>query len=219
MKPDERIRALLERLLADGEAVIATRYAVGGYIAPQPSRVSLREFAEWRASGRLLVSLLGDYGAPWQATLLKDEENTISAALMTQGTFQSIKHALDEGLLVRYDDLVFAEAFAHLLDQAEYLLDQGFSIASGVLLRAVLEERLNRLCSRNGVTVSKPRPTINDYNAALYKAQVYDKVTLKHVESMAAIGNEAAHATGAVSKTDIERLRRDVSEFLQRFVA
>src|ERR1039458_7450598 len=98
-----------------------------------------------------------------------------------------------EGVLLQLEDLVLADAFANLLEQAKYLLGQGYFLASGVILRAVLEERLRRLSDRHGLTLSKPKPTLSDYNTELYRAGVYGKVTFKDVESLVAVGNAAAH--------------------------
>jgi len=94
---------------------------------------------------------------------------------------------------------------------------QGYIIASGVILRAVLEERLKLLCDRNLCVPAKQRPTIVDYNTELYKKLVYDKLTMKLVESMAAVGNDAAHTNPQLSKDDVGRFKRDLFDFLQKF--
>ncbi len=103
------------------------------------------------------------------------------------------------------------------MDQAEYLFNQGYILASGVISRAVLEERLKKLCDQNNCQPAKQRPTIIDYNTNLYKDQVYDKIIFKNVDSMAAIGNDVAHNKPNVKKEDVERLLHDLNSFLQRF--
>ncbi len=71
----------------------------------------------------------------------------------------------------------------------------------------------------NNCQPTKQRPTINDYNTILYKAKVDDKIMFKNVDSMAAIGNDAAHNNPDLKKEDVEseRLLRDLNSFLQRF--
>jgi hypothetical protein len=128
-----------------------------------------------------------------------------------------IKESLDTGLIVKFEDLVFAEAFSDLFEQAEYLLEQSYFLASGVILRAILEERLKLLCERNGCMPNKKCSTINDYNQSLYKDKVYDKIIFKNVDAMATIGNDAAHNNLNLEKKDVERLLRDISDFLLRF--
>jgi hypothetical protein len=117
---------------------------------------------------------------------------------------------------VRFEDIVFAEAFSNLIEQAEYLLDKGHYLAAGVLFRAVLEEKLRRLTETHGLILNKERPTISDFNQALYKANIYDKIILKNVDAMTVIGNEAAHNTGQLQMADVERLHSSLVDFLQR---
>ena len=102
---------------------------------------------------------------------------------------------MDEGLLVKYEDLIFAEAFADLYEQGQHLFSQGYFLAAGVVFRAVLEEHLRHLCERNECTPVKEKPTINDLNMALYKCDspVYEKSVMLHVTALAAVGNDAAH--------------------------
>jgi hypothetical protein len=219
MSATVRIAGLVQTLLTEGEAVLSTKFLAGRntFSSPPKSFVDLQAFAKWRASCRLLINLLGDLGTPWKEALMKEERNLLGVALSTQGTLQAIQAAINDDLLLRFEDLVFAEAFADLMEQAEYLLEQGYFLASGVLLRAVLEERLKRLCGSHSVETGRERPTINDYNQALYTKRVYDKVTFKQVDTMAAVGNDAAHNNSDLTKPSVEHFRRDLTEFLQRF--
>ena len=136
---------------------------------------------------------------------------------MTQGTLKAIRVSASEGLLLELQDLILADAFTNLVEQAEYLLDQGYFLASGALLRAVLEERLRRLADSHALALSKPRATLNDYNTELYKASVYDKITFKDVDGLAAIGNDAAHNSANLSAADVSRMREGVIRLLQKF--
>jgi hypothetical protein len=208
----ERIYEFTNELIAEGEAVLNTEYKSGRSVY-----VELRRFKKWRASCNLLMSLMGDLAEPWQHALRGHASNSLTAAKSMHGTLQAIRDAIDNDLLVRFEDLVFAEAFSDLVEQAEYLFDQGYILASGVILRAVLEERLRRMCNRRGCDPQKKRPTIADYNMELYKAKVYDKITLKHVESMAAVGNDAAHNNPDLDKSDVERFKRDLVSFLAKY--
>ena len=54
------------------------------------------------------------------------DSNTLVDAKSILGSLEAIKGGIDKGLLVRFEDLVFAEVFVDLMDQAEYLPDQGF---------------------------------------------------------------------------------------------
>ena len=75
-------------------------------------------------------------------SITQTKGNSLENALSVLGSLKSIKESLDDGLLIRFEDIVYAEAFSDLVEQAEYLYEQGYFLASGVILRAVLEERL-----------------------------------------------------------------------------
>lgn len=221
VETNERISKFVSRLIADGEAILGTEWQkIDDLIGGTGERfVDLQKFKQWRASCNLLVSLMGDLSDPWKEYLSGDSGNRSENAISMQGALKAIRAAIDDDLLVSFEDLVFAEAFSNLLDQAEYLFDQGYFLASGVILRAVLEERLRRLCDRHSSMPTKVRPTISDFNMALYKAKVYNKLIFKNVDDMAAIGNAAAHNDPDLKRDDVERMKRDLPDFLTKFSA
>ena len=57
---------------------------------------------------------------------------------------------------------------------------------------------------------------LGDFNTALYKAGNYPVSVMKLVESMAAVGNAAAHNKPESTAADVGRLLRDVRDFLGR---
>jgi hypothetical protein len=218
MNAQLKIETLLDRLIAEGDTVLKTKWQPGGnWVTGPPTYVDLAEFTKWRARCKLLASLLGRVGRSWEAELTADWNNTAEHAITTQGTLQAIKLSAAEGVLLELQDLILADAFANLVEQGEYLLDQGYFLASGVLLRAVLEERLRRLADYHNLTPAKLKPTLNDYNTELYKASVYDKITFKDVDVLAAIGNDAAHCSANLSAADVSRMREGVIRLLQKF--
>jgi hypothetical protein len=130
------------------------------------------------------------------------------------GTLEGIRDTIKQGLLVTVQNLVFAEAFADLLGQAQYLLTANYFLAAGVLGRAVLEEYLRRWCRNANCLPAKPKPTINDFKAALQQGGNVTAIEVKHIDAMASIGNAAAHNQPGLSQPDVERLIRDVEAFL-----
>ena len=218
MTAKERIHEFVRTLITSGESVIATKWAPSGnYIGGPPAYVDLTEFKQWRASCVLLLELMGGQAKPWRKMLKGDAANSIEIAMGMLGTLRAIEDAVNNDLLVRFEDLVFAEAFSDLIEQAEYLFEQGYTLACGVILRAVLEERLRNMCDRSDCLPNKKRGTLNDYNAELYKSNVYDKITMKHVDAMAAIGNDAAHNKPDLKKDDVKRFKNDLVSFLQKY--
>jgi hypothetical protein len=218
--PVENVLGFVESLIQEGRSVEASQFApAGNWIVAPPRRVDLRAFRKWEASCRLLAGILGQFEDTWPVLTAPTRDNRLSEALSLLATLEAIQDNLRAGRLVRFADLAVAGVFADLHSQAEYLVDQGYYLAGGVLFRAVLEEKLRKMRRDSATAIEKARPTIADLNSALYKNSVYDKVTLKHVEAMAAVGNDAAHAAPHLQADDVARFGRDLSGFLTRFGA
>jgi len=218
VKSKDQIYNLVTQLLSEVEAVLKTEWKKdGNYLGGAPRFVDLQQFKKWQSSCNLLMSIMGEFANPWTTVLRNDSANNIENAKSMQGNLESIRDAIENNLLINFEDLVFAEAFSDLIEQANYLFDQNYFLASGVILRAVLEERLYRMCDRHICLPEKKRPTIFDYNNELYKTKAYDKITMKHVESMTAIVNDASHNKPGLEKSDIERFKNDLIVFLQKF--
>lgn len=201
------------RLIEEGDAVLAT--------SKQSQRdrdiVDSKMFAKWLAGCRGLMQLLGNYAPAWDECFEQSAEfYYIQRAETMHSTLQAIQESVEEGLLIQLEDIVSAEIFNSLLEQAEYLLSEGYFLPAGVLGRAVLEEHLRNWCDHAECSPGNKRPTLNDYNMKLYTEKHYNTSIMKHVDSMAAVGNDAAHNNEELEKTDVERLLRDVREFLAK---
>jgi hypothetical protein len=110
--------------------------------------------------------------------------------------------------------LVKAETLADLLDQAEHLYESGYHLAAGVIGRAVLEEHLRTTCFNLNCSPTKKRPTINDFNQALYGIQYHSKIKMKQADTLAAIGNDAAHNNPEMDSSDVKTLLTDLPEII-----
>lgn len=222
MKGKERIVNLVDKLIRDGEDLCKNAWAnrQHEHIGVVTHYADLEGFKKLVTSFRLLLTLLGHLGNPWQDIYEESRKgNRVGNAMSVLGSLKSIKESLDDGLLIGFEDMVYAEAFSNLIEQAEHLYEQGYFLASGVILRAILEERLKKLCEQNGCLPAKTRPTIADYNQSLYVAKIYDKIAFKHVDSMAAVGNAAAHNNPQLDNQEVARFLRDLPQFLLRFSA
>ncbi|MEM8943602.1 MAG: hypothetical protein AAGD11_00345 [Planctomycetota bacterium] len=213
----EPLNDFVRGLIKEGEEVLSTAFEVRTSSFSTDHFVNLQQFQKWRTSCKLLLQQLGQFAEPWSPNLGSEKvTNNRSSCNATLGALQSIGENLAAGRLARFEDLVFAEAFSNLIEQAEYLLSKDYFLAAGVLFRAVLEEKLRRLCDAHNESPTKARPTISDFNQSLYKAKVYDKIAFKSVDSMAAVGNEAAHNSPDLEVSDVRRLHSNLIDFLQR---
>ena len=209
----------VQRLIAEGEQVAATKFDAGApgirYLGGRPSGVELQAFSRWQAGCKNLMRLLGDCAEPWNKTF--DGNNAASTATRMLGTLEAIEHAISGGLLLSVEDIVRAESFNSLLDQADFLRAQGFFLAAGVVARAVLEEHLRAWAANSSLPISKPKATLNNFKDALYKDKKFSLSVAKHIEAMAAVGNDAAHNKPELTKDAVTRMLRDVREFIGKY--
>ena len=216
--PDDikkRLIEFIDGLIEEGNRlreIVTDRY---GSNPGLPDRIDV----ESEGAGKLwagcqhLIHILGNGATPWRERLAGNEQSTLLTTELRIGYLKAIRDAIESGLLVRVEDLVMADTFDNLLEQAKYLFAEKYSLAAGVLGRAVLEEHLRKWCERAGIMPEKPRPTLDDLNQALYKSQHIDKLTMKQVDALAAVGNACAH-NQQFTVEQVERLLREVRDFL-----
>ena len=219
MKLKQQIDNYCKKCITEGKIVIGTQWTnrgSGDFIIMNPTTyVDLEDYSKWNSNCQVLLQLIGNISKPWEKTINDCSESTLVNAKKQLGALRSIQDSISEGLLVRAEDIVYAEAFSNLIDQAEYLFEQKYLLASGVILRAILEEKLRLLCSEKNIQVNKSRPTLNDYNTELYKASIIDKIIFKRIDSLIVIGNEAAH-NQQITESGIKDLLNGTIEVLSR---
>lgn len=188
---------ICEQCIKEGNDVLATKWDKKQYfrdqvIESQPY-VDLEAFKKWKSNCNVLMNMLGELSKPWSESIEGRKSNAYGNAIEIQGALKSIKQTIENGYLIKIEDLIFSEAFSNLLEQAEYLLEHNYFLASAVISRAVLEEKLRKICSQQKINFPKSKPTLSDYNQELYKTKFYSKVEYKHIDYLTSIGNNAAH--------------------------
>lgn len=157
-----------------------------------------------------LLHLLGKHGEHWKPLVASANGYHLT------GVLHSVIQAIQGDMLITVEDLVVAEIHSDLLEQAEYLLGQGYYLAAGVIGRAVLEEHLRKWCQHANCVPPIKQPTLAHYNTELYGKQVINKITLKQLEALIAVGNDAAHNAPTLKRSDVERFIPEVREFLEK---
>jgi hypothetical protein len=220
MKNINIVKKICDDCIKEGESLIQTQWAdqyLGDFVIANPTTyVDLEGFKKWKSDCNVLISLLGDLADPWEGIFKGEKGNTLINTKSMIGGLKSVKETIDKGYLLKIEDLIFAEAFSNLVDQAEYLFEQNFILAAGVIGRAVLEEKLRNLCDAQGIQIQKQRPTLSDFNNELYKSKFYDKVEFKSIDFLSSIGNNAAH-NQPIKKEEIKKLIDGVKDILLRF--
>jgi hypothetical protein len=219
MRTNAQVLAYLDKLIAEGEALVAMKFTVSTSSFTQEDAVPVEPFRRWIGNCRVLHTMLGRALEPWKKDVFGDYRNKAGTVMSLLGTVRSIKDAVTGGHLISFADLIVAEAFVSLIEQAEYLLSKGFWLAAGVLGRAVLEEELRGLAQRAGCLPERDRPTLNDLNSALYKNEIYDKLEFKLIDALAAIGNDCAHNTSSASADRVTHLLEQLTALLPRLKA
>ena len=216
MKATQELIDFVEDLRKEAAGVNATRHRseyVGG------EWVDGRKLNGLMAGCRLLVAKLGPFGQVWDEMLQPPKSESVAGFDKVSAVLDSIANALAKGRLATVEEVVSAEVLGDLLEHAEELLKAKYNLAAAIILRAVLEERLRKLCATYNCMPAAARPTIENFKQSLQVAKVFDKVVVKDVDWMAGVGNAAAHNLPEFKAEDVPQLYQRVTAFLNRFSA
>ncbi len=168
-------------------------------------------YFELRVSSINLLTRLASEDSIYVQELKKMNPNAFSM----KGVLEAARADYLQGFMTDHRLLISAEVFSDLLVQAEVLLDHDYKDAAAVIIRAVLEDGIRRLCEAHKIEAGK-RDTIHQLNEKLYKEHAYTALVHKEIIAKAEIGNCAAHGRFDQYKKD------DVAVFLEfvlRFLA
>jgi hypothetical protein len=104
---------------------------------------------------------------------------------------KALKLDIETGNFFDQELLITADAFGDILEQSEHLLNGNYKDASAVLIGAVLESSLRKICDKTGISYS-PMDTINPLNNLL-KDKAYNRIIHKQIIAWADLRNKAAH--------------------------
>lgn len=133
------------------------------------------------------------------------------------GVLLAARSDIQGGVLLKIEQLVRAEAFADIHEQATHLFSNGYKDAAAVLFGAVLESALRKLCERQGLAIVLDE-AIDSMNTKLASgaSQLYGKLVQKQITAWADIRNNAAHGHFVkYSEKDVEDMGKWISNFLQ----
>jgi hypothetical protein len=117
-----------------------------------------------------------------------------------KGILTTLRAQIARGWLLNASQIISGEMFADLLDMAQHLVGEHYSLAAAVLAGSSLEAHMRRLATAasidleqvngKGDIVPKKADTLN---AELKKANVYDAAEQKQITAWLAVRNNAAH--------------------------
>jgi len=122
-----------------------------------------------------------------------DDCGIVTMRFQTQVSLLDAAAKRFDSALFDIKEIVQADLFDSELDAASELLRKGFVRASGALTGVVLEKHLRQVCDHHDVKLKKARPTLNDYDQALYSANVYDVITMRFIQRLSDLRNLCDH--------------------------
>lgn len=171
---------LIERVPRSIQEIEQTSEGVVAYFEAKVSALNLiaRTAGETSIYFRELVAMGGD-------------SKTVNPSIL-RGILAAAMTDYREGFMVDTKLLVSAEVFADFLVQAEVLLEHDYKDAAAVIIRAVLEDGLRRICVSNGIAI-RDRAGVDELAQALTKQNVLTAVQKKEIDAKREVGNAAAH--------------------------
>lgn len=215
VKKTELIDRRFNELLDLGKQILATKRPPPPNVIGD-SRVDSDKSQEWATStSQFLGSLFGRESEYY---------SRLQLAFTVAGGYSDMLHGLavlkaawndySKGYLIEAKSLITAEVFDDILEQAQYLLEQGYHQAAAVLTGSILEDTLRKLCQRNGITLPT-KPKLDGMNAELAKKAVYNTLVQKRITLLADIRNKAAHGQWSdFSPQDVKDMLADIRRFV-----
>ncbi len=169
-------------------------------------------FREVRVSA---LNLLGRIASASSVYYRELAEAQFTDHLALRGILQAALNDYRQGYVADNTLLVSAEVFADFLVQAEVLLENDYKDAAAVVIRAVLEDGLRRLCHANALAPN-PKDGIDDLARKLVTKNIITALQKKEIDAKRELGNSAAHGRfSEYTKADVVAFL----EFVQRFLA
>lgn len=150
------------------------------------------------------------------------------ALLYAIGSLEALLSDVQNGFLDSIEEEIHADLFADFLEMAESHLESAkreskLKDPAAMLIGAVLEEHLRKLCLKHGVPTLKPDGSWklgSAMNGDLTAAGVYDKLQNKAVTFWQDIRNKADHAFwDQYGLAEVQQMLIGVRDFLLKFPA
>lgn len=112
------------------------------------------------------------------------------------GVLRSLRHDYSNDFLDSFNEMIDADIFTDILEQAEYLLSQSYFRASAVVAGVALESHLRKLAEKNQIPITSDDGKYvkaDSLNGNLLKNQIIDKTMNKSITGWLGLRNDAAH--------------------------
>ncbi len=138
------------------------------------------------------------------------------------GLLESLKADYEKDYMTNISELIDAELFSDVLEQADYLFSENYVRASIVVAGVALEGHLRKLAEKRSIPIQTDGNyvTAEMLNQQLVKNGAYDKTYQKSITSWLGLRNDAAHPDPKeLHREQVEPLIMGIRNFIQRFPA
>lgn len=139
------------------------------------------------------------------------------------GALRALREDYANDFLYSFNEMIDADIFTDILEQAEYLLKQGYFRASAVVAGVALESHLRKLAEKNQIPItSDDRKYVkaDSLNGDLLKNQVIDKTMNKSITGWLGLRNDAAHPDAKQVDEGMIKLMIDgIKLFIEKYPA
>lgn len=222
MKQSEKFEKEVSSLVKEGAEIVERASSADDSL----QGAELARFTTWVSRAGNIIKRLyssdSQYSQNYDAALKTEgfyivHSNWHGHVSQIHGILCAVKYDIENGLVDDIKGLLQADIFSDFLEMAEHLLDEGYKDPAAVVVGAVLEDSLRKLCDKHEILTKnnngKPL-TIDPLNTALTKNGVYDKLVSKQITSWADLRNSAAH--GEFGKYDATQVKHMLL-FVQKF--
>ncbi len=209
MKYEEKILKRFDEIIELGDSVLASRYGPPPNVLG-PDRVKGDVCYQWISSAQNLIKRVFGEDSPHIKNIEGEMKNctNFTYAQRIHGVIKAAKNDYETDTLFELQDLITANLFEDFLEQAEILIAAKYYQPAAVIVGAILEDGLRKMCHKNNITLPE-RPKLDWMNSELVKKGEYNKLVQKNITAYADLRNNAAHG-----KWD-EFTKDDVDDFLQ----
>lgn len=112
------------------------------------------------------------------------------------GALEGLREDYADGFLRGFNELIDADLFEDILEQADYLRTQGYVRASAVVAGVALESHLRKLAEKNSIPIKNDKGKFVEAETLkneLYRTGIIDKTFNKSITAWLGLRNDAAH--------------------------
>lgn len=181
----------------------------------------------------LLNQLLGRSSEYYNAIekILTDEISSLDTSKDTveriYGLLHTVKDELNAGYMDNLSELVHSDIFSNYFEMAEELLAKSYKDAAAVIIGTSLEVHLKNLSNKNSIPIETKnskgnliKKSANIINLDLKKAEVYNEIMKKQIDTWQGIRNSAAHGDYQdYSIEQVQSMKEGVLKFILEYPA